>query len=206
MYLFFYNFFLHTFWNSGEIVCQNTRVLYLIHFFLCASLSLLSAQIFVCLSFDVRRSHQPTEPPLPSAPFPNPRPNNNKNRTRYTRNRLHRNAMEGGDAAGERERLREGGKQSDVGGLFRFTSVPRLRQYFACLHTKYHICWDCFIKKSKAGGANIFLAAAAQVELPFGYASTCLALAPERKHRHWYTYICSTHACAIKWSYYRKKR
>lgn len=119
--------------------------------------------------------------------------------------------MEGGDPAGEmkKDRGREKSK-----AMWEAYFVLRVCPGSGNI---LHVCIQNIIfaeivslKKSKAGGANIFLAAAgaaaAQVELPFGYASTCLALAPERKHRYTHTYVARTHACAIKWSYYRKKR
>lgn len=120
--------------------------------------------------------------------------------------------MEGGDPAGEmrKDRGREKSK-----AMWEAYFVLRVCPGSGNI---LHVCIQNIIfaeivslKKSKAGGANIFLAAAAaaaQVELPFGYASTCLALAPERKHRYIHTHTCvaRTHACAIKLSYYRKKR
>lgn len=108
--------------------------------------------------------------------------------------------MEGGDPAGEmrKDRGREKSK-----AMWEAYFVLRVCPGSGNI---LHVCIQNIIfaeivslKKSKAGGANIFLAAAgaaaAQVELPFGYASTCLALAPERKHRYIHTHICGTHTC-----------
>lgn len=164
----------------------------------------------ICL-FVFWRKTQPPDPPSHrfrhSTNPPSEQPN--KNRTRYTSSRLHRNAM-GGGAAGEGERERGGSEAMWGEAYFVLRVCPGSGNIL-------HVCIQNIIfaeivslKKQGRWCKHISLAvAAAKVELPFGYTSTCLALAPERTHTHTHTrahWQTDTHACAIKWSYYRKKR
>lgn len=71
------------------------------------------------------------------------------------------------------------------------------QQYFACLHTKYHICRDCFIKKAGAAAVHIFhLPILQRQRLPTTVypCSTCLALAPPRSQN---AYTCVSHKMVI---------